>query len=195
MTKSIKIFTITIFFFLIGIVIFGIRGFTQPNTLQVPFDVTLYFYPDGWMGDFKKIQLNNGFRDETRQDDHDGICIKTGYDGNEWAGIYWRYPNKNWGDKKGRNIEKATKLSFWAKGESGKEIVTFKAGGINDSSKKYHDSFEVAERIALTNEWQKYEISLSGKNTTNVIGGFAWVATGKENPDGLTFYIDDIKYE
>ncbi|MFQ5456472.1 MAG: hypothetical protein ACE5EA_09785 [Nitrospirota bacterium] len=41
----------------------------------------------------------------------------------------------------------------------------------------------------------RYEISLSGQDLSHVIGAFAWIATRDANPDGLTFYIDDVRYE
>jgi hypothetical protein len=204
MTKSVKIFFIVISCFLIGLGIFGVRGFTEPiPTLRAPFDMTLYYYPSGWMGDGEKgtrhVQLNTGFRECNRSGNTDGICTQIRYrpdpNGKGWAGIYWQYPDSNWGDKPGRKIVKATKITFWAKGETGDEIVEFKAGGINASKKTYRDSFEVARRIRLNRDWTNYEISLTGQDLSHVIGAFAWVASRNANPDGLTFYIDDIRYE
>lgn len=184
--------------------IIGVNYATEPiSILSAPFDMTLYFYPSGWMGDGEKgtkhIQLKTGFHECNRSGDTDGICIQIRYqpdpNGKGWAGIYWQYPDSNWGDNRGRKIVKATKVTFWAKGESGSEIVEFKAGGINNPEKKHRDSFEVARRIRLNREWSKYEIPLTGQDLSHVIGAFAWVASRDANPDGLTFYIDDIRYE
>lgn len=204
--KSIKNLFIVIGCLSVTTGIFGVRGFTEPiPTLRAPFDMTLYYFPSGWMGDGEKgtkhIQLNTGFRECNRFDDTDGICIQIRYrpvpkgEGEGWAGIYWQYPDSNWGDKPGRKIVKATKITFWAKGEAGDEIVEFKAGGINATDKTYQDGFEVATRIRLNRDWTKYEISLIGQDLSHVIGAFAWVASRNANPDGLTLYIDDIRYE
>ena len=75
-------------------------------------------------------------------------------------------------------------------------MVEFKAGGIHDRTKRYKDSFEVSlGRIPLTREWQQHRINLEGKDLSSVIGGFCWVASQPANPDGLTFYLDDIRFE
>ena len=195
MPRHVKKFLVVIVCFIIGTGILVIRAFTEP-ALRAPFDVTLFFYPSGWMGDIEHIQLNTGFRCN-RPNDADGICIKITYrpGSKGWAGVYWQYPKNNWGEKAGRRITGARAIVFWAKGEKGGEIVEFKAGGISDPSKPYRDSFEVARRIRLTNNWVRYEMTLSGQDLSNVIGAFAWVASKDANPDGLTFYIDNITYE
>ncbi len=203
MTKPITIFFIVTVCLFIGLGILGIRGFTEPiPTLRAPFDMTLYFYPSGWMGDgelgTRHVQLNTGFCECQRTGDTDGICIKISYQPGPrgWAAIYWQYPDSNWGGQPGRRIVGATRIAFWAKGEIGGEIVEFKAGGISAHNKPYRDSFEVSRgRINLTTYWTRYEITLSGEDLSHVIGAFAWVASRDANPDGLMFYIDDIRYE
>jgi len=85
-------------------------------------------------------------------------------------------------------------VTFWARGEKGGELVTFKVGGIN--KKKNQDTLEKAiGPIELQTEWKSYEIDLSDTNTSSVIGAFAWVASANGNPQGLTFYIDDICFQ
>ncbi|MBW2038003.1 MAG: hypothetical protein JRI46_00155 [Deltaproteobacteria bacterium] len=179
-----------------------VSGKEPLRTLHAPFDMPSYFYPSGWMGDGESgtryIQLNTTFRESPRLGDTDSACIKIrcqpGPKG--WAGIFWQYPDSNWGDQPGSKIVGATRIVFWAKGEIGGEIVEFKAGGIRAPNKRYRDSFEVSRgRISLPRDWARYEISLSGQNLSHVIGAFAWVATRDANPNGLTFYIDDIRYE
>jgi hypothetical protein len=75
--------------------------------------------------------------------------------------------------------------------------VEFKAGGIENSSKKYHDSFEVTlGRVTLTREWKQYQIDLSGADLSSVIGGFCWVASADYNSGAkMTFFLDDILLE
>lgn len=174
----------------------------NPTTISAPFIVPVYFYPSGWMGDGEHgkryINLDTAFRGRPRPDDNDGVCNKISYQPGPtgWAGIFWQYPDSNWGDQPGRRIRGAKRIVFWATGERGGEVVEFKAGGIRDSRKRYQDSFEVSiGRVTLTNEWRRYEIPLVGQDLSNVIGAFAWVATGSANPNGLIFYLDDIRYE
>jgi hypothetical protein len=108
--------------------------------------------------------------------------------------VYWLSPADNWGKLPGRSIRGATRLTFWAAGSKGGEIVEFKAGGIRGQG--HDDSFEAGTgSVPLTREWQKFVIDLKGSKLTSVIGGFAWVATSTANPNGLTFYLDNIRYE
>ena len=173
----------------------------NPMAIKAPFDVAAYFYPSGWMGDRENIYLNTDFRGKPRLiilDDNSSTCIKIIYSPGSrgWAGIFWQCPDSNWGEHPGKKITGATKITFWATGEKGSEVVEFKAGGIRDSKKPYHDSFEISlGRVTLTNEWRKYEITLAGQDLSSVIGAFAWVATGSANPGGVIFYLDDIRYE
>ncbi|MEK6733085.1 MAG: hypothetical protein AABY55_05600, partial [Candidatus Omnitrophota bacterium] len=111
------------------------------------------------------------------------------------AGMYWQSPANNWGDKKGGfDLTGATKLTFWARGAKGGERVEeFKLGGITGL---YPDS-DIAGigPVMLTQDWKRYEIDLSGKDLSYISGGFCWATNIDVNPDGATFYLDDIKYE
>ena len=166
-----------------------------------PFDVLSKFHAAGWMGDgeqgTKYIQL---FEAWTQKPHSEPVCVKITYTPGPkgWAGIYWQNKPNNWGDKPGINLKKYgyTKIALWARGEKGGEIVEFKAGGIEASGKKYKDSFEVSTgKIILEKKWKQCTIDLEGENLSCVIGGFCWVASKSANPDGLTFYIDDVYYE
>ncbi|MBF0254483.1 MAG: hypothetical protein HQL11_05110 [Candidatus Omnitrophica bacterium] len=156
-----------------------------------------HFYPSGWMGDYSDIN-------------YDGACMENPHSGSTsmkivysadrsqgagWAGIYWQNPANNWGNRPGGyDLTGASRLTFWARGEKGEErIEEFKIGGITG---EYFDS-DVAGigPVILTPEWKQYSIDLTGKDLSSVIGGFAWATNLDNNPDGVTFYLDDIRYE
>lgn len=160
------------------------------------------FTPSGWMGDGeygkKKILFDGAYEGNP----HSGpSCIKIKYDFGPrgWAGIYWQNQPDNWGDLSGNNYSKKgiSKLTFWAKGTTGKEVVEFKSGCIGNNNKMYKDSFCVTTgRKTLSNDWQKYTLNLSNEDLKNVIGAFCWVASGDHNKgDSITFYLDDIRFE
>ena len=162
--------------------------------------VTSLFYPSGWMGDSGDINLDTA---STVDPYSQPSCIKITYSaassqGHEWAGIYWQYPTNNWGDKTGgRNLTGVIRLVFWARGELGGEKAEFKVGGI---SGQYSDSIQDAVSIdptivLLSTQWQKFTIDLRGQDLSHVVGGFCWVTNTDQNPNGCTFYLDDIKYE
>jgi len=118
-----------------------------------------------------------------------------------WTGIYWQYPENNWGNEAGYDLTGATKLTFWAKGENGGEKGEFKVGGINcppyhDPEKPYQDSCGTITTgvINLTDTWQQYEIDLAGQDLSDIIGGFCWLTNNSQNPNGGIFYLDDIAY-
>ena len=170
------------------------------RTLTAPFDVSEAYVASGYMGDgeagTKFVQMRRVAGEMPRAGDTDGMSTRITYQpgGKGFAGVYWQSPADNWGDKPGNKIQGATKISFWAVGAKGGEIVEFKAGGIN--AKRFQDAFEKSMgSVALTNQWKQYSISLKGLNLTSVLGAFAWVATAIDNPSGLTFYLDAIRYE
>ncbi|MFH1691542.1 MAG: hypothetical protein ABIC68_03090 [Candidatus Omnitrophota bacterium] len=159
--------------------------------------ISNHFIPSGWMGDYSDIKLDVG----CAQDPYFGkTCTKIVYankasNGARWAGVYWQHPPNNWGGvDAGFDLSKATKLTFWARGEKGGErIEEFKVGGIMG---EYSDSDTGGiGPVILDKEWKQYTIDLQGKDMSYIIGGFAWATNLDVNPDGATFYLDEIKYE
>jgi len=157
-----------------------------------------HFIPSGWLGDYPDIAMDQSSIETFRS----GLtCIKITYSNKasknaRWAGVYWQEPANNWGtiENAGFDLNGAKKLTFWARGENGGErIEEFKMGGIAGA---FGDSDTAGiGPIVLTQEWQQYTINLSGKNLKKIVGGFAWSANLDNNPQGCTFYLDDIKYE
>jgi hypothetical protein len=174
-------------------------GGTPP--LSAPVCISNNFYPSGYMGDgegeSKKgtdpIDLNDQWTENCHSE---ATCTRIIYHppSNKWAGVVWQYPDGNWGDEPGRTIVGAKKLVFWARGERGGELVSFKVGGNN--KKKYKDSLDKSlGPIKLTTEWHPYEIDLGDADTSSVIGAFAWSASAKGNPNGFTFYLEGICFK
>jgi len=177
----------------------GQTGHAQENVLIVydegNEDAAEGFVASGWMGDYGTVQVAQQYD----QNPHSGTyCQQWTYFsyvpmGQGWTGVYWQHPEKNWGEKPGLNLKKFTRLSFWARGETGREVVTFLVGGIRGT---YSDSAKVElTKVALSKAWKQYSINLSRENLSNIIGGFGWVASRQDNPQGCVFYLDDIRYE
>jgi len=156
-----------------------------------------HFIPSGWMGDYGDMKFN----DKYMVNPHSGttsiqiIYNTNATQGARWAGIYWQNPPNNWGTRPGGyDLTGAKKLTFWARGEKGGErIEEFKIGGITG---EYADS-DVAGigPVVLTAEWQQFTIDLEGKDLSSISGGFCWATNLDVNPEGATFYLDDIRYE
>jgi hypothetical protein len=155
-----------------------------------------HFVPSGRMGDTSDLSLSYA----SKEDPFAGsTCIKVIYTANlsqgaGWAGLYWQNPPNNWGNQAGGyDLSGAKKLTFMARGEVGDEIVEFKMGGIMGSC---GDSDQASTGpIQLTQEWQKYSIDVSQLDLSNVIGGFCFAISSMENPEGATFYLDEMVYE
>ncbi len=156
-----------------------------------------HYIPSGWMGDYGDIKFNN----ICMENPHAGTtCIRIEHvprrsQGAGWIGVYWQNPANNWGSKKaGFDLTGARKLTFWARGEKGGEIISeFKMGGITG---EFSDTASAGIGPAmLTKEWKQYEIDLTGQDLSHIIGGFCFSTSGDDNPEGMVFYLDDIKYE
>jgi hypothetical protein len=156
-----------------------------------------HYFPSGWMGDYSDVTFDSAYL----QNSHAGsTCIRIVYNnkatqGARWTGIYWQNPANNWGNRPGGyDLTGATKVTFWAKGDKGGErIEEFKIGGMTG---EYSDSdLAGIGPVVLTPEWKQYTIDIEGKDLSSITGGFAWAANIDNNPDGLTMYLDDIRYE
>jgi len=194
----------------LGLIVFAALVFTtmalKAQDLEIfePFDVYTdknargnHYAPSGWMGDYSDLS----FSDACKDNPHSGsTCISVIYRPNvsrgaRWVGLYWQSPPNNWGDRKGGyDLTGAKKLTFWARGEKGGErIEEVKIGGITGT---YPDSdIASAGPFILTKDWQEYSINLEDKDLSYISGGFCWSTNIDVNPDGCTFYLDNIRYE
>ena len=160
-----------------------------------------HYIPSGHMGDYGDIKMN----DQSLDNPHSGSsCIQFVYSakasqGNSWAGVYWLFPANNWGAKKGGfDLTGMTKLTFWARGQKGGEVIQkFGVGGVGiDKDVPYPDSTVVeSQPIELTDAWKQYTINLAGEDLSYINGGFFWTTSADLNPEGATFYLDDIQFE
>lgn len=156
-----------------------------------------HYIPSGWMGDYGDVKINDASAEKpySRKTAIKIVYTAQKKQGAGWAGIYWQDPANNWGNLKGGyDLTGAKKLTFWARGEKGGEVVTeFKVGGING---EHSDTVSASiGPVTLTNEWKEYTIDLKDEDLSLVIGGFSFIVGGMENPEGATFYLDDIAFE
>jgi hypothetical protein len=174
-------------------------------TLAPPFSVSDHFSPTGYMGDGTTVGVVDMKAAECpdRAPGAVGDCYRIVYTPpsppmNQWAGVYWQYPANNWGAYPGHHVDPgATRARVWARGEHGGEPLTFKVGGIDDSTQPHHDSIQVAAPpVMLTTEWQQIDVDFAGATYTGeVLGGFAWIVNlpaGATQP--VVFYLDGITW-
>ncbi len=168
-----------------------------------------HFAPTGLMGDVGDINITEDWHGNPKSGD---TCIRVEYlaRGSEptcdysgpckWAGVYWQEPPGNWGKANqeewkngGYNLKGYKTLKFWARAER-PATIEFKVGGIVGL---YGDSLRPARSLTapLSVQWTEFSIDLEEADLTHIIGGFAWVASKKLNPNGATFYLDEIRFE
>ena len=173
------------------------------------FDIGEFFIPSGHMG-CAESNPNIAINPFDFTLPHSGpACIRveiTKWDncGNIiWAGVYWQNKENNWGKESGEDFSGKgfTKVTFWAKGHKGKEVVIFGSGGTNENNKlQYKDSYNKrytteGKNVILSSQWKQYVIDLTGADLSSVIGGFFFSVEERANQEGLIFYLDDIYFE
>lgn len=153
---------------------------------------SLPFTPSGWMGSTGNMKLEMASAD----DSHSGSkCIRWDYKANEgWGGIAWQSPEGDWGDKAGGyDLTGAKKLIVWAKGQNGREQVTFSLGIIKNDKKYFDTAIVNGEKHELSQSWQKFEIDLTGKDLTRIKTGLVMIIASQGK--AATVYLDDITIE
>jgi hypothetical protein len=120
-----------------------------------------------------------------------------------WAGVYWQYPENNWGTlPEGYDLCGYAQLRFLAKSDQPGSKVKFFVGGIYTGTypssiryPRYARGADWQGFVSLSTEWQEFHIDLLGADLGHVIDGFGWVADQEHTPDGVTFYVDNIYFD
>ncbi len=167
------------------------------------------FTSGGWMGDLADLPKEIAktiVNDACTEKPYRGTtCIKITYpmgiDSQYWVGIYWLWPDGNWGNRPGYDLSRCAsdrkervRLTFWARGAQGGEQGEFKVGGVEGA---HPDSFGPVSTgvVRLGTQWKQYTIDLTGLDLKNVTGGFCWATNRDQNPSGCVFYLDEIRFE
>ena len=157
-----------------------------------------HFTPTGWMGQIECLDLKDDFIRNAKSMD---TCIRIIYTPvkksavSGWSGVFWQNPGNNWGAEEGSfDFTGASRVTFWAKGLTGGEIISkFQIGGISGD---FPDSaLKAIYHIKLTGDWKQYSIEIAESDLTFISGGFCVILTERDNPEGVTFFLDDICYE
>jgi len=147
--------------------------------------------PSGWMGNVDALTLDGDFADDTHEGD---AAIRMRYTGTfNWVGVAWQNPPNNWGEQDGGfDLTGATELEVWARGEYGGEKVTFGVGLLGADREYPDSSIQKTKTIQLTSEWQRYRVSLKGKDLSSLKTGFVVTLEGRQSP--VTIYLDSIRF-
>ncbi|HEX3481431.1 MAG TPA: glycosyl hydrolase family 17 protein [Kofleriaceae bacterium] len=157
------------------------------------------FAPVGWLGDTRKVDLFECDRSAP----HGGeMAIRAAFapDGPRgWAGVVWQDPASERGARAGGcDLRNINQVSFWVKGARGGEVVEFQVGGVGAADAAYPDTIRPARSsgpVVLTAGWQPVTIGLAGADRRRVIGAFSWIASRCNNPQPISFFLDDIRLD
>lgn len=149
------------------------------------------YVPSGWIGDTKAITVDPDCITTPRSG---AACTKVSFTQvGGWGGVVWQHPANAWGERSaGLDLTGAKTLSFWVRGETGGEEMTFGTGMIGPD-KKFHDTVRQSIKLTLSSEWTRHEFNVSGADLSRVISGFYWTIAGQGKP--VTFYLDDVRWE
>jgi hypothetical protein len=111
-----------------------------------------------------------------------------------WGGVVWQSPAQDWGDRAGGfDLTGAKRLTFWAKGAKGGEVIDFKFGVLARDKRFFDTGHGGLEKVSLTQKWQRYEIPLGKQDLTRIKTGFVWSLASSGEP--IKFYLDDVQWE
>jgi hypothetical protein len=160
--------------------------------LEAPFVVAEHFEPTLW-GEAENVVLESNYTEESRPGDVDGKCLRLVYEPGpkRWAAVYWQPPREA-GIRTGKAVSGASKVTFWARGGSGGEVIEAKGAG-TPAVALLKDS----EPMTLSGGWEHFEIELGDADLSEVEGAFGvrWRSFDSQNPEGLTVFLDEIRYE
>jgi hypothetical protein len=150
------------------------------------------FTLDNWLGSQKAIYQDPCWEEQPQSGE---TCIQVKFnDVGRWGGGAWLAPQGNWGDHPPLyDLSNAERLTFWARGEDGGEVVEFSVGLVA-LDKQYRDSvYKTTGKIVLDQEWKEYEIDLRGRDLSSVITAFSWALPMQRRRS--TFYIDNVRFK
>lgn len=157
--------------------------------------------PSGWMAcslppdQYIDLEVES---DGCRSDN----CLKFTYhrgDGQCYAGVYWIPWVCPDGLVEGRDcsinlltngISHIHRLSFYARGQHGGEVLEFKVGADD-----FPPPTVKLTNVVLSKQWRRYTIPLDGVDLTHAVGLFAWFAADVFNREDITFYLDEMTFE
>jgi hypothetical protein len=154
------------------------------------------YYPSGKIGDVADLSIGSEFTENShsgraslRIDYRPTLSSSLG-----WAGVYFLYPDGNWGQFPGRNLSGATKLSFWVCADHDTHAEFF-VGGIKVPHFAYFDTLPKISTgvVAVSSTWQHHEIDLTGYDLSSLIGGFGVATSREQGARSSSLLLDDVE--
>ena len=115
-----------------------------------------------------------------------------------WCGVAVASQPDYWGKQEKKpafDLRAAKKLVFHARGARGGECIQVQAA--ITGREEFGDSAKLpaeTQWLALTKDWQKYELDVTGCDLSRVVTPFVVLTNKDYNTHNFTFYLDEIYY-
>lgn len=169
-------------------------------TTDTAIDLDALYYPSNWMGaaelGTKFVRIDRAHEDKPHSSPSCDKWVVQFRNSTDWAAVGWAFPENNWGNQKGRDLSAYSRITLWARGTEGQQLV-FKTGGHTKPGAKFSASMpeQMPVVVNLTNEWQQVTIPLRG-DKSNIPTALVWVAEARRaGGREMTFFIDDLFLE
>ncbi len=118
------------------------------------------YRPTGKMGDLAAIEIEAADTPNPATGSEGvRIRLRPGNGTLGWAGVVFQYPDHNWGEKRGRDLTGATRITFWARADQ-TMVVELRVGATRSGA--FHDSIApIDRRVTLNEQWQQFAIALA----------------------------------
>lgn len=94
-------------------------------------------------------------------------------------------------DYSGRDLSDFDALTFWAKGSQAATIAEI-GFGADFKENKY---LVTKQNLRISTAWTKYTVPIPDPDKLTLEQGLFWYASGPENNNGYTFWIDELQFE
>lgn len=144
---------------------------------------------------FGFLNVHDSFIDT---ENHCEFCIRVEYKPGPSgvAGMAYR-------SDEGFDLSSAKKVTFYAMGKDGGEVIKFKAAGKTADKKEISDKEifknvkfdKTTKEVTLTKEWKRMEIDLSKSDLKEITHPFGFEISKAKNNEDSVIYIKGVKYD
>lgn len=195
----------------------GVRSPAPPSAVRAldPFYLYLdagspenHFAPTAYDGDCGDVRIDEAFGENPRSGK---TCIRIVYEPKgkgpsecaytppcKWAALGWRHPPHNKGKEarfagKGFDLSGFGRLTFAARADEPCKL-RFSVGGVDEA---FGDSLSYPRNLfaQLDRKWKEFVIDLRDADLRHIITGLTWATNWETTPHGVTFYLDDVRFE
>lgn len=164
-----------------------------------PLEIDQHYSLDERAGDaqlpFGYLKVHDGFIDTER---HCEFCIRVEYVPGPGGVAGMSFKNDV-----GFDLSTVKKVTFYAMGQDGGEVIKFKAAGkkVDQEALSNNEIFKnvkfdkTTKEVTLTTDWKRFEIDLSNSDLNGITHPFGFEISKDYNQAGAVVFIKGVKYD